>query len=257
MASEALPVLSPTERDVYSLIAVSDGIKARNIAAKLGLSRAEINHLLFSSPLMHELCFQDQSSCWHALIRQSAVHEGLFEFSGWYGTVREFMSLPEDEWLHSLQEGCRKIGRNLNDTRGLLHSFLDCRQVMRTLFSDLSGMTDIQFSDWEIVFELRINKARMIRIYADVLVITPGKVFCLEFKMKDTIDPDEVIQAAKYCPFLEVVFGPRYDVIPALVLTAATDLFDFVPIGKTDMLLPVASGDMLFNILNEYLCFLD
>ena len=44
--------------------------------------------------------------------------------------------------------------------------------------------------------------------------------------------------------------------LTALVLTAASDLFDFVPIGKTDMLLPVASGDMLFNVFYEYLGFL-
>ena len=117
-------------------------------------------------------------------------------------------------------------------------------------------MTDPSFLDWELVFELRINRARMIRIYADVLVITPDHVFSLEFKMKDTVDPDEVIQAAKYCPYLEVVFGPRLEICPALVLTVATDLFEFTPIGKTDMLLPVSSGDMLFNVFNEYLGFL-
>ena len=93
--------------------------------------------------------------------------------------------------------------------------------------------------------------------YADVLVITPSKVFSLEFKMKNSVDPEEVIQAAKYCPFLEVIFGPEYEIIPALVLTSASDLFDFVPIGSTDMILPVASGDMLFNVFNEYLGFLD
>ena len=74
--------------------------------------------------------------------------------------------------------------------------------------------------------------------------------------MKDTVDPDEIMQAAKYSPFLEVVFGPRYEICPALVLTAASDLFDFFPIGNTDMLLPVSSGDMLFNVFNEYLGFL-
>ena len=110
--------------------------------------------------------------------------------------------------------------------------------------------------DWEIAFELRINRARMIRIYADVLVITPSRVFSLEFKMKDAVDPEEVLQATKYCPYLEIVFGPDYEVIPALVLTAASDLFDFVPIGSTDMVLPVSSGDMLFNVFNEYLGFL-
>lgn len=256
MVSDRLPVFSAEERAVYSLISVHDGLKAREIASLLGLDRSEVNHLLFSSPLMHELCFQGQDYRWHALIRQKPVHDGLYEFSGWYGTVHEFMDTPENEWILSLQDGCRRIGRNLNDTRGLFHSFLDCRNVMRSLFQDLSSMTGSSFQDWELVFELRINRARMIRIYADVLVVTSNRVFCLEFKMKDTVNPDEVLQAAKYCPFLEVIFGPRYEIIPALILTAAADLFKFVPIGKTDMILPVASGDMLFNVLNEYMGFL-
>lgn len=256
MASGRLPVFSQEERAVYSVISVCDGIMAKEIASRLGLTRQVVNHLLFSSPLMHELCYQDTSFRWHALIRQAPVHEGLYEFSGWYGTVREFMDTQENEWLTALQEGCRRIGRSLNDTRGLFHSFLDCRKVMESLFRDLSGMTDPTFRDWEIVFELRFNRARMIRIYADVLVITPDHVFSLEFKMKDTVDPVEIMQAAKYSPFLEVVFGPRYEICPALVLTAASDLFDFFPIGNTDMLLPVSSGDMLFNVFNEYLGFL-
>lgn len=257
MASERIPTFSEEERAVYSLISVKDGIKAKDIASLLHLSRSSVNHLLFSSPLMHELCFQDSLYCWHALIRQAPVHEGLYEFSGWYGTVREFIRMSEESWLSSLQDGCRRIGRNLNDTRGLIHSFRDCRTVMCSLFQDLADMTDASFQDWEIVFELRINRARMIRIYADVLVIAPHKVFSLEFKMKNAIEPEEVIQAAKYCPFLEVIFGPEYEVIPALILTSASDLFDFVPIGRTDMILPVASGDMLFNVFNEYLGFLD
>ena len=256
MASGSLPSFSADERAVYSLIAVNDGINAREIAGRIGLSRQEVNHILYSSSLMHELCYQDHSYCWHALIRQAPVHDGLYEFSGWYGTVSEFMELQEEEWILSLRDGCRRIGRNLNDARGLFHSFRDCRIVMRSLFHDLAEMADIPFRNWEIAFELRIDRARMIRIYADVLVITSDRVFSLEFKMKDTVNPDEVLQAAKYCPFLEVVFGPKYDVIPALVLTSATELFTFVPIGSNDMLLPVASGDMLFNVLNEYIGFL-
>ncbi len=256
MVSDRLPVFSREERAVYSMISAGDGFTAKEIATRLSLTRRDVNRLLFSSPLMHELCYQDEAFRWHAMIRRAPVHDGLYEFSGWYGTVREFMGTWEDEWLASLQEGCRRIGRNLNDTRGLFHSFRDCRNVMQSLFRDLSGMTDLPFPDWELVFELRINRARMIRIYADVLVITPDHVFSLEFKMKDAVDPDEVFQAAKYCPYLEVVFGPRFEICPALVLTAASDLFDFVSIGKTDMLLPVSSGDMLFNVFNEYLGFL-
>ena len=251
-----LPSFSAEEKAVYSLISVNDGLKAKEIASGLSMDRKQVNHLLFASPLMHELCYQDASYRWHAMIRQAPVHEGLYEFSGWYGTVREFLSSPEEEWLASLQEGCRRIGRNLNDQRGLIHSFLDCRSVMAGLFVDLSGMMDSSYLDWEIVFELRLNRARMIRIYADVLVITPSHVFSLEFKMKDKPDPGEVLQAAKYIPFLELIFGSSYEAVPALVLTSASDLFEFVPIGNTDMVLPAASGDMLFNVFNEYIGFL-
>ncbi len=89
-----------------------------------------------------------------------------------------------------------------------------------------------------------------------MLVITENRVFSLEFKMKHTIEPGEVEQAAKYSPYLEIVFGPDYEVIPVLVLTRASDLFRFVPIGDADAELPVCSGDMIFNVFNEYLAFL-
>ena len=251
-----LSSFSDEEKAVYSLISVNDGLKAKEIASLLSMERKQVNHLLFSSPLMHELCFQGRNFRWHALIRQAPVHEGLYEFSGWYGTVREFMNTAEEDWLSALQDGCRRIGRNLNDQRGLIHSFLDCRQVMLSLFRDFSDMMDSSFLDWEIVFELRLNRSRMIRIYSDVLVITPGRVFSLEFKMKKAPDPDEVFQAAKYIPFLELIFGSSCEAVPALVLTAASDYFEFVPIGRTDMILPAASGDMLFNVFNEYMGFL-
>lgn len=65
-----------------------------------------------------------------------------------------------------------------------------------------------------------------------------------------------MLQAAKYAPYLEIVFGPEYDVIPALVLTGAADLFSEAPIGGTDAVLHVTSGDMLFNVFNTYLGFL-
>ena len=110
--------------------------------------------------------------------------------------------------------------------------------------------------DWEIAFELRLKRSRHVRIYADVLIVTEDRVFSLEFKMKQRIEPEEVLQAAKYCPYLEILFGPDYEVIPVLVLTAARERFSFEPIGGTDAVLPVCSGDMLFNVFDEYLGFL-
>ena len=109
-----------------------------------------------------------------------------------------------------------------------------------------------EYETWEIVFELRIRRSRYIRIYADVLVVTDRYVFSLEFKMKDKIDPDELSQAAKYSPYLEVIFGPEYEVIPVLVLTRAEDLYRYEKFGGTTAEVPVCSGDMLFNVLDEY-----
>ena len=86
--------------------------------------------------------------------------------------------------------------------------------------------------------------------------ITENRVFSLEFKMKDRIDPAEVLQAAKYCPYLEILFGPDYEIIPVLVLTEARELYSFSQIGEQDRILPVCSGDMLFNVFDEYLGFL-
>ena len=245
-----------SERRIYELISHRDGIKAKDIASSLDMARADVNRELYQSALMRELCYQDNAYRWHAVIRQVYPHEGLYEFSGYYGFVYEFMALGEEEWIHRLTEGCRRIGRNLNDTRGLLHSFRDCRQTVLALFEDLSSMTDGSFKNWEIVFEFRLNRGRRIRIYADVLIITAERVFSLEFKMKDVLDPQEIMQAAKYVPYLEIVFGSPMDIIPALVLTAASDLFEYVPIGHSEAILPVCSGDMLFNVFNEYMSFL-
>lgn len=246
-----------TDRAICAAICRSDGLKAKEIAKQLGLDHSTVNHALYHSPLMQELCWQDDEYRWHGIMRQARPHSGLQEFSGYYGLVREFLEFPEDEWMEKLTEGCVNIGRNLNDTRGLLHSFRDCRETMLALFCDLREMLGKDCLDWEIAFELRLKRSRYVRIYADVLVVTEDRVFSLEFKMKDAIDPDEVLQAAKYCPYLEILFGPDYEIVPVLVLTAARELFEFVPIGKSDAVLPVCSGDMLFNAFNEYLEFMD
>ena len=243
-----------SERAIYNVISRSNGIKAREIAAKLGVDHKTVNHALYTAPLMKELCYQDRDYRWHGLIRQTRPHYGLQEFSGWYGRVSEFLTLEEDSWMTVLQEGCDRIGRNLNDTRGLLHSFRDCRQQMRGLFEDLAiFMNGSGFADWELVFELRIKKSRYIRIYTDVLVITERHVFSLEFKMKDQIEAEEVAQAGKYCPYLELVFGPDYEVVPVLVLTRAVDLLRRCRIPGQEGELPVCSADMLFNVFDEYL----
>ena len=244
------------DREICALICRNSGIKAKEIAGKLNIDRQEVNHILYSSPLMKELCWQDREFRWHGIMKQERPHIGLQEYAGYYDTVRNFLAISENEWLEKLTEGGTNIGRNLNDTRGLFHSFRDCRKQIIGLLRDLENMTGDGCPDWEIAFELRLKRSRFVRIYADVLIITENRVFSLEFKMKDRINPEEVLQAAKYCPYLEILFGPDYEVIPVLVLTAARDFFEFVQIGTTDAVLPVCSGDMLFNVFDEYLGFL-
>jgi len=245
--------MDDTERKMYALICRHDGIKAREIAKKIGVDRADINRLLYNAPFIHELCCQDSDYCWHGLIRQMRPHIGLEDFCGYYGTVDRFLEQPQEEWLEELKRGCRRIGRSLSDTRGLIHSFLDAREVMIGLFQDLDG---VEVSSWEICFELRIKRARHVRIYADVLVITEDKVFSLEFKMKDVIDPDEERQAVKYADYLDVIFGDEYEIIPALVLTRASDLYKWVSLPGSTAEIPVCSGDMLFNLFDEFIGFL-
>ena len=244
------------QRRICAEICRRDGVRAREIARDLNLDHGTVNHLLYASPLMKELCWQDRDYRWHGIVRQERPHLGLQEFAGYYSTVGDFLDLSEEQWLTKLTEGCTNIGRNLNDTRGLIHSFRDCREQMLGLFRDLLELAGDGCLSWEIAFELRLKRSKHVRIYADVLVITEDRVFALEFKMKDKVDPDEVLQSAKYVPYLEIVFGRDYEIIPVLVLTAARELFCYVPIGKTDAVLPVCSGDMLFTAFDEYLGFL-
>lgn len=240
------------EEKIYALICSHDGIKAKDIARELNTDRTTVNRYLYGSPYMHELCYTDENYTWHGLIRQAVPHMGIAEFSGFYDTVGHFMKMPEEEWFNMLCDGCRRIGRNLNDTRGLFHSFRDTRQTMIRLFSELHDR-GIRCSDWEIIFELRIRRAHSIRIYADVLVLTENQAYSLEFKMKDTIDPEEIAQSAKYERYLNIILGKKYDVISALVLTKADNLYTYCPLGTTTAEIPVCAGNCLCKLFFDYL----
>ena len=222
-----------TERRICAAICQSNGLKAKDIARQLNLDRSTVNRVLYASPLLKDLCYQDDDYRWHGIIRQSVPHDGLYEFSGYYAKVSDFLKLTEDEWMDELTKGCQRIGRNLNDTRGLLHSFRDCREQMINLFADLQDMLGNACLDWEIVFEFRLKRARYVRIYADVLVITENKVFSLEFKMKDKIDTEEISQAAKY-------------VFPLWCL----------PRRRTILILPQSAEAILFSPFARAICFL-
>lgn len=242
-------------RAAYALICSHDGMLAREIARELGLARKEVNQLLYRYPFVRDLCYHDEEYRWHGYIRQAFPHEGLRDYCGWYGFADEFLELDEEDWLAELLAGCRAIGRNVNDTRGLLHSFCDAREVVRRLFADLKGF-GVTCGDWELAFEVRIKRAKWVRVYADVLIIAPEAAFSLEFKMKDEIEQAEVDQAAKYIPYLEVVLGEDVCLMPALVLTRAAEFYTHATPTDGSGELPVVSGDMLFNVVDEVLGFL-
>ena len=249
------------EQRVYACICQHEGIKAREIAHELDVDRAAVNHCLYASPFVRDLCYRDDSYRWYGVIQQRFPHVGLGEYCGWYGTVDEFLSTPAQDWLAELERNCRRIGRNLNDTRGLYHSFRDTEQVMRETLSYLKSFDDVlECGHWELAFEVRIKRGRHIRIFADVLVITSQQAFSLEFKMKDEPDPGELKQAAKYRPYLEVVLGPSYTVVPALVLTRAHECFECVSPDVFESMpadaLAVCSADLLFNVFDEHVHFL-
>ena len=75
--------------------------------------------------------------------------------------------------------------------------------------------------------------------------------------MCDKIHEGETFQAAKYSSYPEVLFGWQYEVIPVLVLTKAEDLYQYAELPGTTAEIPICSGDMLFNIFDEYLGFLE
>ena len=251
--------IDPIERNIYMCIAKSEeGIKARDIAHRIRADASTVNHFLYASPFMKELCWQDEEYLWHAQIPQTRPHYGLASFAGFYSSVKEFLDMDEHRFLELLKLGCENVGRNLNDTRGLFHSFRDARETVRNLFRDLKefGYPEQLSNHWEIVFELRIKKSKHIRIYADVLIVTKRYAFSLEFKMKDKIEQEEVDQCAKYCEYLDVIFGDDYETVPVIVLTKACDLYEDATVSKTDAAVHVCSGDMLYNALDFYLGFI-
>lgn len=86
-----------SERIICAAICQSNGLKAKDIARQLNLERSTVNRVLYASPLLKDLCYQDDSYRWHGIIRQSVPHDGLYEFSGYYAKVSVFLSLTEDE----------------------------------------------------------------------------------------------------------------------------------------------------------------
>ena len=75
-----------TEQAICAAICRGDGLKAKDIAAALGMDRKAVNQVLYRSPLLHELCWQDDEYRWHGIVRQHGgilhrghLHGGYFQ----------------------------------------------------------------------------------------------------------------------------------------------------------------------------------
>ena len=90
-------------RAVCSVICRHDGIRAREIADILHADRRAVNQILYRSPLMKELCYQDRDYCWHGIMKQARPHIGLQEFAGYYAPAEVFTAQTEEEWLAALR----------------------------------------------------------------------------------------------------------------------------------------------------------
>ena len=66
-----------TERAICATICRGSGLKAKEIGKQLGLDHSTVNQALYHSPLMKELCWQDDEYRWHGIMLQSRPHSGL------------------------------------------------------------------------------------------------------------------------------------------------------------------------------------
>ena len=94
------------ERMIYAAICSHNGIKAKDIGRLTGQPKSVINHYLYRSSYIGELCYIDKDYKWHGLIRQARPHEGLGMFSGYYSTYRLVCLLCTQ---------LKKKERNIND----------------------------------------------------------------------------------------------------------------------------------------------
>ena len=105
----------------------------------------------------------------------------------------------------------------------------------------------------EEVTKIVLSEISTILIESTAVSLTTGLLAELSKRKIKVIFCDEKRNPS----YLEVLFGPQYEVIPVLVLTKAEDLYQYVELPGTTAELPVCSGDMLFNIFDEYLGFLE
>ena len=92
-----MTVIDPLERKIYMEICRSDGgIKAKEIARNLYCDPSKVNHFLYASPFMKELCWQDDEYNWHGIIPQQYPHCGIFRLLFYRSGICQYVRGPVD-----------------------------------------------------------------------------------------------------------------------------------------------------------------
>ena len=107
------------QRSVCAAICQGNGLKAKEIARLLDLDRGTVNHILYSSPLLKELCWQDDDYRWHGIIQQSRPHRGLYEFSGFLVWLKSFL-------LFRKKNGCSSLPQDAGASAEISTTPVDC-----------------------------------------------------------------------------------------------------------------------------------
>jgi hypothetical protein len=139
------------------------------------------------------------------------------ERCGWYGKVKDFLKLNESSFIESLIH----FIPDANELQ--IAAWKDCYHFLQDVFPEV--ISKINCSEWGIIFEYELPREGGRR--PDVLILLPGRLVVLEFKMKSSLLTADAEQLTGYLRDLRgyhsAVSDHKLKVSGSIVLTKATD----------------------------------
>jgi DUF2075 family protein len=141
---------------------------------------------------------------------------------GWYGSIKDFLSIPKDRWLASLEDYHQKHLRE-PASASQITAWDNSYKVLQTELRQL-GEKIQSAVEWAIIFEYELPREKGRR--PDVLLLGPGTIFVIEFKDFMSILQAHVDQVDAYARDLNHYHAASHGlrVIPLLLLTRARSL---------------------------------
>jgi hypothetical protein len=136
---------------------------------------------------------------------------------GWNGKIKDFLKLTEGSFLGRLVQF-------IPDAKELqITAWKDCYHLLHNVFPKV--ISKIACSEWSIIFEYELPREGGRR--PDVLLLLPGRLVVLEFKMKSSLLAEDTEQLTGYLRDLRgyhsTVSDHKLKVSGSIVLTKATD----------------------------------